>query len=99
MFLGHGLDEADQVLLLWVLQLGHQGGEAVEAAVDGLRLSGVDRRQHSQQHVVTCRTTQAETRCCFYDSSRKQLLPAPARVQKQTSAEASEQERGPRSSA
>lgn len=60
MFLSHGLDEAEQVVPLGLLQLRHQGGQAVEATVDGLRLSGVDRRQHSQQHVVTCKKTQAE---------------------------------------
>lgn len=42
MFLCHGLNEADQVLLLWALQLQHHGKEAVEATVDGIWLSGID---------------------------------------------------------
>lgn len=58
-FLRHGLDEAHQVLLLGLLQLRDQGCEAAEAPVDGLRLSAVERRQHSQQHVVTCKEAQA----------------------------------------
>lgn len=60
------------MLLLRLLQAGQQGGEAVEATMDGLWLSAVDRRQHSQQHVVACRKTQAETGGCFYDSWRNQ---------------------------
>lgn len=58
MLLSHGLEQAGQVLALRRLQPRHQGNEAVEAAVDGLRLPGVDAGQHPQQHVVTCNQRQ-----------------------------------------
>lgn len=42
MFLCNHLNESDQVLLLWGLQLWHHRSEAAEVTVDGVRLSGVD---------------------------------------------------------
>lgn len=42
-FLGNHLNESDQVLLFWGLQLRHHGSEVVKVTVDNLWLSGVDR--------------------------------------------------------